>query len=127
MVQGSGTTGSTTPSTVPTAPPGQPQSIQPSAGVPAAVMGAVAVADPQRGAAVRGSVDVAQPGSALAVTLLAARARLAGPHRAGTVIAGRLRRSGVGPGRVRFSVALNAAARGGLRPVGTSSWPCACR
>lgn len=117
-----GTTGPTTGTTTGTTPPG------PTGGPPAtAALGAVAVASSQQGTSVHGSADVGQAGSTLTVDLLASRALLARSstaatasaghlvRRSATASAGHLVRRSVGPGKVSFSVPLNATARRALR------------
>ena len=87
----------------------------PSAG---SALSTVSLASIQKGASVRGSADIAQAGSTLTVDLQAASASLAKKHKAATASAGHLSRAAVGPGRVSFSVALNARARRAVRRHG---------
>jgi plastocyanin len=70
----------------------------------------------QRGAAVRGSIDVsaAGAGGALEVAVFAPGASLAGAHRPAGVRVGRLRRASVRTGVMSFTVSLNARARAAL-------------
>jgi hypothetical protein len=70
----------------------------------------------QRGRAVRGSLEVpgADAGGRLVVDVLASRAALARSAGTRPVHVGRLVRSSLLAGRVRFSVAVNGRARGAL-------------
>jgi len=70
----------------------------------------------QRGAAVRGSIDIsaAGTGGALEVAVFAPGASLAGAHHPVGVRVGRLRRASVRAGVVSFAVALSARARAAL-------------
>ena len=68
----------------------------------------------QTGSRLRGSVDVREQGSRLRVDALVRRTAL-GQRRSGRVRVGRLVRSSVGPGRVAFSLGLQAKARKVLR------------
>jgi plastocyanin len=98
------TTATTTPTTSSGAGGGSSSAGSPAAG---AALNAVALAASQKGSTVRGSADVVQAGSTLTVDL-----------RAGTAAAGHLTRRAVGPGRVAFTVALNARARRAQRRHG---------
>lgn len=77
---------------------------------------AVVIGAHQRGKLVRGSVTVSAAGAGgrLDVRLFASASALGG-HRHGPVLAGHLVRRGLHAGRLRFAVALNAAARRALR------------
>jgi plastocyanin len=98
---------------VPTLPAGAP----PPGGSPfAGGPHALALPAVQRGAAVRGSIDIsaAGAGGALEVAVFAPGASLAGAHRPAGVRVGRLRRASVRAGVMSFTVALNARARAAL-------------
>jgi plastocyanin len=91
----------------PTAPGSSPPPGQSSGGLLSTLAGSAAhVSSSQHGTAVHGSVTVVNGGSELTVEVFAAAARLAAapPHR---VRVGRLARTGLGPGRVVFSVHLS--------------------
>jgi hypothetical protein len=106
----------------PPSSPGSGSATTPSPTSPTALLvgGASALALPgaQHGYSVHGTVHVAAPGAGarLAVTLLVARTALAGA--ASRVPVGRLVRSSVAAGVVRFAVALDARARRALRARG---------
>lgn len=74
----------------------------------------------QRGSSVRGSIEMlrAGSGSSLKVELRAARSRLFGAGRKGTVTAGRLVHSSLATGKLEFSVSLKGAALRALRSLG---------
>lgn len=84
----------------------------PSAG---AALGALTLASSQKGGSVHGTVSVTEGGSTLTVDLLAPGASLARAKGGATASAGHLVRRSVGPGRVSFTVPLNAKARKALR------------
>jgi hypothetical protein len=77
---------------------------------------AVDVPSRQRGKTVHGSVDIPQSGTGgrLEVDLIAARASLAGSGRSAPVRVGRVARSNLASGMVRFAVPLNARGRSAL-------------
>jgi hypothetical protein len=91
-------------------PPGGPPGSPPAAG-PA--LKALNVAKSQRGAFVKGSVDVTQTGAGgkLQVDLFATRAKLFGPGHPGKMRVGRLTRSSLSAGHVSFTVSLKGVAR----------------
>jgi plastocyanin len=95
----------------PVAPPPPPP--PPAATGPAA--SALRVTNPQRGFTLRGSVAVRSAGSRLLARAFARRGALSGGRSTVQVQVGRQLRSSVGPGRVSFSVPINAAARRALR------------
>jgi plastocyanin len=97
--------------TSPSSPPGA--SFPQPAGLAGPI---VAVARSQRGRLVRGSLEVpaADAAARLEVDLLARGAALSSAGGSSAVRVGRLVRSTVGPGKLAFSVALNARARATL-------------
>ena len=87
---------------------------QPGTTTPALAATSLKLAKRQTGSRLRGSVDVREQGSRLRVDALVRRTAL-GQRRSGRVRVGRLVRSSVGPGRVAFSLGLQAKARKVLR------------
>jgi plastocyanin len=79
---------------------------------------ALRVAATQRGTVVRGSVRVDRAGSRLLARAFARRGALTGGRSTTPVRVARQVRSSVGPGRVAFSLRLDAAARRALRRSG---------
>jgi len=77
--------------------------------------GAVAVARSQKGARVRGSVDVKRSGSRLEVSVWAARKALLGGRSGKLVRIGRSTRVSAPAGKVSFAVGTDAKARSALR------------
>jgi plastocyanin len=106
-------------------PPGPPPPSGDASGSPlnGRASEAVRVAKRQRGATVRGTVDISQAGAGgrLEVLLFAKRAALSGKRAAGTTRVGRLVRSQLKAGKVSFAVALKGAARRGLKREGKLS------
>jgi plastocyanin len=109
----------------PPAPPG-PEQPPPDTGMPPAppppppylripAASALRLAAVQRGFAIRGSIKVTSAGSRLLARAFVRRKALYGGARTLEVEIGRQVRRSVGPGRVAFAVALNAAARKALR------------
>jgi plastocyanin len=94
----------------------------PSGGSPESPTGpaleALELAKNQHGNRVRGLIDLLQAGGRLKVDLLATRASLLGGGQKGTVRVGRLIRSSLGAGRVRFAVGLRRVARRALQRRG---------
>ncbi len=112
-----------TPDPPPTPPGGTPPGGTPPGGTPTPPGGtttpalaatSLKLAKRQTGSRLRGSVDVREQGSRLRVDALVRRTAL-GQRRSGRVRVGRLVRSSVGPGRVAFSLGLQAKARKVLR------------
>ena len=101
----------------PGAPPGPPP--PPSAGsTTSAAASSLRLSARQRGTKVKGSLRLAGAGSRLLARAFARRRSLSGGRSLAQVQVGRQLRSSVGPGRVSFSVALNAASRRALRRNG---------
>jgi plastocyanin len=101
--------------TTPTPPPTATTPPEPPPRPP--LVGSPSLRSSQRGASVKGLLDVSQSGAGgrLEVDLLARGASLAAAHHSGRVRVGRLVRSSVSAGKVSFSVALTARARNALR------------
>ena len=98
-----------------TPPPGGGTPTQPGGTTtPGLAATSLKLAKRQTGSRLRGSVDVRERGSRLRVDALVRRTAL-GQRRSGRVRVGRLVRSSVGPGRVAFSLGLQAKARKVLR------------
>ncbi len=120
LVEGAGTTPTTTTTTTTQTPttstpttPGGPSHGSPLEGGSKALK----LADRQRGSTVHGAIDVSQSGSGgrLEVGLFAAGASLARAGHSAQVRVGRLVRSSLQAGSVRFSVPLSAKGRAALR------------
>jgi plastocyanin len=107
-----GATSSPTPTQGPTAAPAPTSGAQPATRPPAAT--SIAVKHHQEGRRVKGSLVVSQPGTRIEIRLLSRRAALglSGRRR---VQVGRFVVAAAPAGEMRFSVALNAAARRALR------------
>ena len=95
-------------------PTGSPPPSGPAAA--GAVASDLTLARRQRGATLRGSIQLlrAGPGSRLVVELTTRRARLLGPGHSGTMRVGRLVRSSPASGRFPLAVSLTPVARGAL-------------
>lgn len=109
---GGGSSGGTT--TSPTSAQGG------SGGAPTAgaALSALRISSSQKGPRLRGSVVLGRAGSTVQINLVVAAAALARSPSRAPVSAGRLTMRRVGPGRVSFSVPLNARARRALRRRG---------
>jgi plastocyanin len=111
----------TTTTTTPTPPPTTTTAttttpiVEPPPGPP--ISGSPSLHSTQRGATVKGSLDVSRSGAGgrLEVDLLAKSASLAAVHRASSVRVGRLVRASVSAGTVSFSVALTVRGKSALR------------
>jgi hypothetical protein len=112
LVEAAGTGAAPTPTRTPTTP-GKPSHGSPLEGGSKALK----LADSQRGSTVHGSLKVSQAGSGgrLEVSLFAAGASLAKAGHPAQVRVGRLVRSSLHAGSVRFSVPLSAKGRAALR------------
>lgn len=100
----------------PPPPPGAPQPPPPPGASPVVAAGsAPRVTAVQHGTTVRGSVRVRDAGSRLLTRAFARRRALSGGTSTRQVEVGRRLGRSVGPGRVAFSLTLNAAARRALR------------
>lgn len=111
--------GTTTPGEPPaTPPPEEGEEAESPLGGPASQ--ALGLARRQSGGSVRGFVDVSQAGvgGRLEVDLVAGRAALYGPGHSGTARVGRLVRSSLTSGRLRFAVGLGRTARRALARLG---------
>ena len=108
----------------PPPPPGSPPAAPPPPPPPPSSTGLGAAASElrvslrQRGTVVRGSVNVRRSGSRLLARAFARRGALSGGSSRTEVRVARRSRASVGPGRVSFSLTLNAAARRSLRRTG---------
>jgi plastocyanin len=102
------TTTPTTPSSTPTPPTQSPRS---------ALVGQPSLRSSQRGGSVKGVLEVSKAGAGdrLEIDVFAKSASLAAAKHSSRVRVGRLIRSSLSPGRVFFSVRLNARARRALR------------
>jgi plastocyanin len=98
----------------PVSPPPPPPPVATTA--PAASL--LRVTNPQRGFTLRGSVSVRSARSRLLARAFARRGALSGGRSTLQVQVGRQLRASVGPGRVSFSLVLNAVARKALRRNG---------
>jgi plastocyanin len=104
-----------TTTTTPTPPPTTTTHTEPPPGPP--ISGSPSLRSAQRGASVKGSLDVSQLGAGgrLEVDLLAKSASLAAVRRSAAVRVGRFVRASVSAGKASFSVALTARGRSALR------------
>lgn len=126
-LHGTGMTGSVTvvAAPPPPPPPGSPPAPPPPPGAPpppppssSAAAASLRVSLRQRGTVVRGSVNVSRARSRLLARAFARRGALSGGSSRTEVRVARRLRTSVGPGRVAFSLTLNAAARRSLRRNG---------